>query len=264
LETKGFEVSFLDVDQYGRIDPENLINEMKESTILVSLIWGNNELGSLNDMDAISTICLEKNVFLHTDATQVISKVDVDLSNYPGLTFLSFSGHKFHGPKGIGGAFIRKDRYDLLTKITPLLHGGGQEQGIRSGTLPVHNIVGIGKAAELAKSFATQNKYQLLELEHYLTDLLKEKFNSHIVFNNDVTNKIPGIISVQFKGVNNEILVKKLAPIIAASTGSACSSSKPSHVLAEIGLSIDQVRSTLRFSMSSFLSKEDLNVFKQL
>jgi cysteine desulfurase len=264
LETKGFEVSYLDVDQFGRIDTEALINEIKETTLLVSLIWGNNELGSLNDMEAISTICLEKNVFLHTDATQVISKVEIDLSNYPGITFLSFSGHKFHGPKGIGAAFIRKDRYDLLTKITPLFHGGGQEQGIRSGTLPVHNIVGIGKAADLAQSHATQNRNRLIDLENYLTDLLKAKFSGHIVINNDQTNKIPGIISVQFKGVNNEMLVKKLSPIIAASTGSACSSSKPSHVLAAIGLSIDQVRSTIRFSMSSFLNKDDLDIFKEL
>jgi cysteine desulfurase len=264
LETKGYEVSYLDVDRFGRIDTEALINEIKETTILVSLIWGNNELGSLNHMEAISAICFEKNVFFHTDATQIIGKVKIDLSEYPGITFLSFSGHKFHGPKGIGGSFIRKDRYDLLTKITPLLHGGGQEQGIRSGTLPVHNIVGIGKAAELANSHISHNIEQLLQLENYLADLLKQKFSTHIIFNNDNLNKIPGIISVQFKGVNNEMLVKKLSPIIAASTGSACSSSKPSHVLAAIGLSIDQVRSTIRFSMSSFLRTEDLDVFKQL
>jgi cysteine desulfurase len=264
LETKGFEVSFLDVDQFGRIDAEALKNEIKDTTILVSLIWGNNELGSLNDLEAISAICLEKNIYLHTDATQVIGKVEIDLSNYPGLTFLSFSGHKFHGPKGIGGTFIRKDRYDLLTKITPLLHGGGQEQGIRSGTLPVHNIVGIGKAAELAKINAVDNIDRLIELENHLTDLLNEKFSGHIVFNNDVTHKIPGILSVQFKSVNNEMLVKKLAPIIAASTGSACSSTKPSHVLAAIGLSVDQVRNTIRFSMSCFTNKDDLDVFNQL
>ncbi|MEH6995726.1 cysteine desulfurase family protein, partial [Neobacillus drentensis] len=200
LESKGFEVSYLDVDQYGRINPETLINEIKESTILVSLIWGNNELGSLNDMDAISNICLEKNVFLHTDATKVIGKVAVDLSHYPGLTFLSFSGHKFHGPKGIGGSFIRKDQYDILTLITPLLHGGGQEQGIRSGTLAVHNIVGIGKAAEVALKNLHRNISHLAELESYLTNLLKNKFNEHIIFNNDVNKKIPGLVSVQFKG----------------------------------------------------------------
>jgi cysteine desulfurase len=264
LETKGFEVTYLDVDRFGRINVEELKNEIKENTILVSIIWGNNELGSLNNMEAISLVCLEKNVFLHSDATQIIGKVEVDLSDFPGLTFLSISGHKFHGPKGIGGSFIRKDQYDILTRITPLLHGGGQEQGIRSGTLPVHNIVGIGKAAEIAFTNLNNNIDKLVELESYLTGLLKEKFNEHIIFNNDSINKIPGLLSVQFKGVNNEILVKKLAPIIAASTGSACSSSKPSHVLAAIGLSIDEVRSTIRFSMSSFVNKEDLDIFLQL
>ncbi|MFD0824433.1 cysteine desulfurase family protein [Neobacillus sp. M.A.Huq-85] len=264
LETKGFEVTYLDVDRFGRINIEKLRNEIREDTILVSIIWGNNELGSLNDMEAISNLCFQEKVLLHSDATQIIGKVEIDLSNYTGLTFLSFSGHKFHGPKGIGGSFIRKDQYDILTRITPLLHGGGQEQGIRSGTLPVHNIVGIGKAADIVLKNIKGNIHKLSELETYLTDILKEKFKDHIIFNNDVINKIPGLISVQFKGVNNEILVKKLAPIIAASTGSACSSSKPSHVLAAIGLNIDQVRSTIRFSMSSYTTKEDLDIFKQL
>ncbi|TWD92200.1 cysteine desulfurase [Neobacillus bataviensis] len=264
LETKGFEVTYLDVDRFGRINIKDLENAIKDHTILVSIIWGNNELGSLNDMEAISNLCVKENVFLHSDATQVIGKVKVDLSNFPGLTFLSFSGHKFHGPKGIGGSFIRKDQYDILTKITPLLHGGGQEQGVRSGTLAVHNIVGFGKAAEIALDNLNQNIEHLSELESYLTDLLKEKFNEHIIFNNDIINKIPGLINVQFKGVNNEILLKKLAPLIAASTGSACSSSKPSHVLSAIGLTLDQVRSTIRFSMSSYINKVELDIFKKL
>ncbi|WP_102345894.1 cysteine desulfurase family protein [Bacillus sp. Marseille-P3661] len=264
LEGKGFDVTYLNVDQYGRINLEELQNEIKDTTILVTLIWGNNELGSLNDIEKIAQICHDKGVFLHTDATQVIGKVQVDLSIYPGITFLSCSGHKFHGPKGIGAAFIRRDQYNLLTRITPLLHGGGQEHGIRSGTLAVHNIVGLGKAAQIASVNLLENIKKLTELEHYLTKLLQEKFGNQITLNNDESDKIPGVLSVQFKGVNNELLVKNLAPVIAASTGSACSSSKPSHVLEAIGMSIDQVRSTVRFSMSSFIEKEDLNIFKQL
>ncbi|WP_026584152.1 cysteine desulfurase family protein [Bacillus sp. J33] len=264
LETKGFEVTYLDVDQYGRIDIEDLEKEITEKTILVTVIWGNNELGSLNDMAAISNICLESNVFLHTDATQVVSKIEMDLSNYPGITFLSCSAHKFHGPKGIGAAFIRNDEYELPTKITPLLHGGGQENGIRSGTLAVHNIVGLGKASEIARRNLVDNINKLRELEYHLIKLLNEKFKDQIHINSDNTAKIPGIVSVQFKGVNNELLVKNLAPIIAASTGSACSSSKPSHVLAAIGLTIDQVRSTIRFSLSSFIEEEELEIFRQL
>ncbi|MGG3563167.1 aminotransferase class V-fold PLP-dependent enzyme [Neobacillus rhizosphaerae] len=264
LEEKGFEVTYIDVDKYGRINVDEIEKSIKPSTILVSLIWGNNELGSLNNMEAIADLCFEKNIFLHTDATQVIGKVDFDLMDYPGISFLSFSGHKFHGPKGIGGTFIRKDKYDILTKFTPLLHGGGQEQGIRSGTLAVHNIVGIGRAAEIANSNLAANINKLRELESYLTKILTSKFKDQIVINNDSDNKIPGVMSVLFIGINNELLVKNLAPIIAASTGSACSTSKPSHVLAAVGMSIEQIRSTLRFSMSSFINKEDLEIFYQL
>lgn len=264
LESKGFRVTYLEVDKHGRIDTESLRNEITEQTILVSIIWGNNELGSLNDISAISSICKEKNVFLHSDATQVISKVDINLEDFPGLTFLSCSAHKFHGPKGVGATFIRKDQYGILTKLTPLLHGGGQEQEIRSGTLAVHNIVGLGKAAEIAFRDLELNIKKLKDLETYLTDLLVGKFGEQIVFNNDIEKKIPGILNVQFKGVNNEILVKNLSPIIAISTGSACSSSKPSHVLSAIGLTLDQVRSTVRFSMSSYTNIEELDIFKNL
>lgn len=264
LETKGFEVTYLNVDNFGRIDLNELSSSITEKTILVSIIWGNNELGSLNDLKTISDLCLEKEVFLHTDATQVISKVPIDLTEFPGITFLSCSAHKFHGPKGVGAVFIRKDRYDILAKMTPLMHGGGQEEGYRSGTLAVHNIVGMGKAGEISQKNLTNNIHKLNFLEEHLTALLKEKFKDLIIFNHAQENKIPGILSVQFKGINNEILVKKLAPIIAVSTGSACSSSKPSHVLEAIGLSIEQVRNTIRFSLSPSIEKEDLNIFKEL
>jgi cysteine desulfurase len=264
LETKGYKVSYLDVDRFGRISLNELKKTITEQTILVSIIWGNNELGSLNDMMTISSICLEHNVFLHSDATQIVGKVNFGLENYPGLTFLSISAHKFHGPKGIGATFIRKDQYDLLTKLTPLLHGGGQENGVRSGTLAVHNIVGLGMAAKLAKKNMKDNIKKLEQLEEYLTTILSDKFGNNILYNNDFDNKIPGVISVQFKGTNNEVLLKSLSPFIAASTGSACSSSKPSHVLEAIGLSIEELRSTVRFSLSTFVSMDDLNIFKDL
>lgn len=264
LETKGYKVSYLDVDRFGRISLDELKQTITDQTILVSIIWGNNELGSLNDMKSISKICKEKNIFLHSDATQIVGKVEFDLNDYPGLTFLSISAHKFHGPKGIGATFIRKDQYDLLTKLTPLLHGGGQENGVRSGTLAVHNIVGLGMAAKLAKKNMKVNINKLEQLEEYLTTILSDKFGNNILYNNDHNNKIPGVISVQFKGTNNEVLLKSLSPFIAASTGSACSSSKPSHVLEAIGLSIEELRSTVRFSLSTFVALRDLDIFKTL
>lgn len=264
LEEKGYEVTYLDVDRFGRIDFKHLVSAIKETTILVSVIWGNNEIGSLNDIKSISEICLDKGVLFHTDATQVVGKVDFNLSNFPGITFLSCSGHKFHGPKGVGTTFVRKNEYGELTEFTPLLHGGGQEQGVRSGTLAVHNIVGVGKAAEITKLNLTNNISHLENLENYLRSILEHRFSGHIKFNNDTSNKIPGILSVIFQGVNNELLLKNIAPLIAASTGSACSSTKPSHVLRAIGLTLDEIRSTVRFSLSNFIKEEDMDIFKEL
>jgi len=264
LESRGFRITFMDVDRFGRISLEQLEKNISNETILVSLLWGNNELGSLNDIEAVSKICFDKNVYFHTDATQVVGKINIDLSALPGITFLSCSAHKFHGPKGIGVAFIRKDEYGIHTKITPLLHGGGQEYDLRSGTLPVHNIVGMGKAAEITFENLNSNIKKLTELEDYLTNLLVTKFSKQIIFNSDKDNKIPGILNVQFIGINNEVLLKSISPLIAASTGSACSSSKPSHVLSAIGLSIEEIRSSVRFSMSHLINKEDLDIFKEL
>jgi cysteine desulfurase len=264
LERKGYEITYLDVDGYGRVSCEDLEEAVREDTILVSIMWGNNELGSFNPIKSISNICLDKDVLFHTDATQVIGKVDFTLADYPGIAFLSCSAHKFHGPKGAGVTYIRRDEYGISTPLTPLIHGGGQEQGIRSGTLAVHNIVGMGKAAELAYRSLQQNINKLNRLEEKLRDILLEKFNAVISFNNDLENKIPGILSVQFKGLNNEILVKKLSPVMAVSTGSACSSSKPSHVLAAIGLTIDEVRNTIRFSLSHLINEDQLLIFKSL
>jgi cysteine desulfurase len=264
LEEEGYEITYLDVDSYGRVSAADLEEAIREDTIIVSIMWGNNELGSLNPIRELSNLCLDKEVLFHTDATQVVGKVDFSLEDYQGITFLSCSAHKFHGPKGTGVAFIRRDEYGISTPLTPLIHGGGQEQGIRSGTLAVHNIVGLGKAAELADKHLDENIEKLHRLERMLKELLIEKFSSVLAFNNDDSNKIPGILSVQFKGLNNEILVKKLSPVMAVSTGSACSSSKPSRVLAAIGLTLDEVRNTIRFSLSHLIEEEQLSIFKSL
>ncbi len=264
LETIGYELTVLDVDQEGRVTAEQVEAAIRPDTILVTIQWGNSEIGTLNPIKEIAKICEEKEIFFHSDATQVVGKVLIELDEIIGLQSISISAHKFFGPKGIGAVFLRQDAYNIFPAITPLLHGGGQEFGLRSGTLAVHNIVGIGKASEIIAQSLSQNRKQLENLEVYLIELLKGKFGQYLKFNHPTSEKIPGIISVQFIGVNNEILVKRLAPIMAVSTGSACSSSKPSHVLAAIGLSLDEVRQTIRFSLSPYISKEDLNIFKQL
>lgn len=264
LENKGFNVTYLDVDQYGRVNPDDLKFAITSNTILVSIIWGNNELGSLNDIKTLSDICKRENILFHTDATQVVGKIDVDLNSYNGISFLSCSGHKMHGPKGVGALFIRSDGYGKLTPLTPLIHGGGQEEGIRSGTHSVHNIVGFGEAAKIADCNLTSNLKNLEKLEAKTKQILIGKFKNKITFNSDSKNKIPGIINVRFNGVNNQILLKKLAPVIAASSGSACSNTKPSHVLQAIGLELKEVRESVRFSFSPYTSIEEVDVFKAL
>jgi len=266
LERKGFRISYLDVDSYGRIFLEQLEEKIREEKpILVSVIWGNNEIGSLNNIQEIAQICSTYDVFFHTDATQVIGKIPISLQDLPGIRFLSMSAHKIYGPKGIGVCVIRKETSTVTTKITPLLHGGGQENGYRSGTLAVHNIVGLGKAAELALERVFENQAKLLELEQYLVSILRAKFGNQVQFHNDFSNKIPGILSVRFVGSkNNEILIKQLAPFMALSTGSACSSGKPSHVLQAIGKSPTEIAQTIRISLAPTTTKEELDIFREL
>lgn len=265
VEERGTEVNFLDVDQFARVSVSN-VQEIAEShqPLLTSIMWGNNEIGSLNPIHEISSVFEQQGLFFHTDATQVIGKVPVDLNKLRGIRFLSMSGHKIGGPKGIGAAIIRKESKEIYTRLTPLLHGGGQENNYRSGTLAVHNIVGLGKAAELAQKNLKDNVKKLNELEKYLTDIFKTNLGDKIKFNSDEKDKIPGLISLQFIGVNNELLLKKLSPFTALSSGSACSSSKPSHVLSAAGKSLEEVRQTIRITLSPDISETDLEIFKQI
>lgn len=262
FENKGVKVTYLDVDIFGRVnigDFNNIISNENKPT-LVSIQWGNNELGSLNDILYLSRQCAERNIFFHTDATQVTGKVNMDIKA-TGIHFLSCSAHKFHGPKGIGAAIIRKDSLGIRTKLTPLIHGGGQENDYRSGTHSVHNIVGFGKAAELAMDELENKRVLLSSLEKVLRDQLLTTFGDIIYFNSDVQDKIPGIVNVQFKGINNELLIKKISNQFAISTGSACSSSKPSHVLQSIGLSINEVRNSVRISLSKYNTEAEIERF---
>lgn len=264
LETEGFDVTYLEVDRYGRVSLEDLKQSVREDTILISIIWGNNELGTINPIEEISTFCQANDIFFHTDATQVIGKVEVDLKKYPGITFLSFSAHKMHGPKGIGATFIRMNEKGELTPLTPLIHGGGQEFGVRSGTHAVHNIVGFGEAAKIAQKNITSNIGQLKKLEEKFNDIFIKKFGKNIQFNTTEKNKVPGIINIRFKGIFNQILLKEISPILAASTGSACSATKPSHVLRAVGLSDKEIRESVRFSLSPYIELEQLDILEKL
>lgn len=261
LEEEGYKVTFLPVNKNGMVDIKDLKNSIQKDTILVSIMWANNELGSMNDIKSLSKECHKHGIAFHTDATQVAGKYKIDLEEYKDIDFLSLSGHKFYGPKGIGIAFIRKDSNGMYPKITPLLHGGEQEFGFRSGTLAVHQIVGIGKAAEIALNDLDDNIKKLKKYEKEFISKLKQAFGDKIVINNNFDNKIPGLVSVRIKGYNNQLFLKNASNIISASTGSACSNAKPSYVLKACGYTDEEIRETIRFSLSAY---GDYNHFNEI
>lgn len=229
LEKKGFEVTYLNVDSNGLVIPSDLELAMRPDTILVSIMWGNNEIGTINDLISISDICLKNNVLLHSDATQVLGKMHVDLKRVK-IDFLSMSAHKLYGPKGIGAAYIGPDDLGIRIKLPPLLHGGSQEQKLRAGTHAMHDIVGFGKACEVALRDMDTYIPQILSAEKELKDALIE-VHPDITFNGDQTNKIPGLLSINIPGINNELLCKQIANILSISTGSACSLTSKESVI---------------------------------
>lgn len=260
LEDLGVKVTYLNVNNYGVIDLETLKNSIKSETKLISIIWANNEIGSLNNIEKISEICKEHNVPLHVDATQAIGKIKIDLKRI-NIDFLTFSAHKIYGPKGIGVLVMKRDAYGLFPEIKPLI-SGSQEDDQRGGTLSVHNIAGLGKAVEILQNSLENNIKHLNELEKYLVNKL---LNLDISFNGyDPYNKVPGIINIQLPGINNEIFLKENGKNFALSTGSACSLNKPSHVLAEIGLNKFEIRNSLRISFGKNNQKEEIDQFVNL
>ncbi|MFC3800950.1 cysteine desulfurase family protein [Cohnella sp. GCM10012308] len=263
LEQRGATVNYMEVDANGAVQGDTFTAALEQQPTLISMLWGNNETGALNDVGSLAKKCVERGIFFHTDATQVVGKLDTRMLDR-SIRFLSLSAHKFHGPKGIGAAIIRKDDLGIKTKISPLLHGGGQESNYRSGTLSVHNIVGFGKAAEIVLLEQEQTQQTLMELEAYLREQLMVVLPKVVKFNGDTREKIPGIVNVQFRGANNEMLIKKLSDQFALSTGSACSSSKPSHVLQSMGLSVNEVRQSVRISLSKSNTKAEIDQLCQI
>lgn len=256
---RGYNVSFLDVNENGTVSIDAFKNEITENTILASIMHGNNELGSLNDIAELSKITKEKGVLLHSDATQTLGKVKIDV-NEINVDFLSFSAHKIYGPKGIGAAFIRKGR--VMPDMTSLLHGGGQEFGYRSGTHSVHNIVGFGKACEIAKRDFDKDIAQLTMLANELKLIIKEKYPSAVFIDETGENSIPGVVSVLIPDILNEMYLSKLADKVAISAGSACSIGEPSFVIDAIGKT-EMTSNFLRFSVNKFMTKEDLQKIKE-
>ena len=230
---RGFEVSFLSVNQYGQVLNETFEESIKENSILASFIWGNNEIGSLNNINELGRIAHDNGILFHSDATQVLGKIDINVKELP-VDFLSFSAHKIYGPKGVGAAFIRQSGLSDF-KLTSLIHGGQQESGYRAGTSAVHNIVGFGKACEIAKRDMNEYIQKISELEIKAKKILTEKYPG-IEFLGDPDNHIPGIIGMLIPDIVNEMLIKNLADTVAISAGSACGIGEPSYVINEINL----------------------------
>ena len=258
LEKRGWSVTYLPVDNNGQIELSELQNALTQDTTLVSIGWANNEIGTLMDIYAIGNVIknYSKEIFFHTDATQAVGKIPINFSQTP-VDALTLSGHKFYGPKGIGAAVIKRDRDGILPRITPLIHGGEQEMGLRGGTSAVANIVGMGKAADIANKDISSTLKHLEKLYRLLIEEL-QKSNISFKVNNFGSDRLFGIVSLTLYGVSNELIIKTLANEIAISAGSACSATKPSHVLSAIGLSKEDIRSTVRVSFGKFSDENEI------
>ena len=254
LEREGFEVTYLEPDEGGIIHPRQVKEAIKKNTILVSLMHINNELGTLNDLNAIGEITREAGVFFHVDAAQSTGKVEIDLSVMP-VDLMSFSAHKTYGPKGIGALFVRRKP---RVRIEALIHGGGHERGMRSGTLAPHQIVGMGEAFRIAKE---EMKDDHIKVNAFHEKFVKEAMKiEHAYINGDINNKVPNILNISFNFVEGESLIMGLKDV-AVSSGSACTSAslEPSYVLRALGRKDELAHSSIRFSFGRFTNDSEVN-----
>ena len=254
LEREGFTVTYLTPDRQGRIDPEAIRAALRPDTVLVSIMFVNNEIGVIQDIGAIGALCRARGVAFHTDAAQAAGKIPVDVRTLP-VDFLSFNAHKMYGPKGVGGLYIRRASRSLLQ---PVSFGGGQERGLRPGTLATHQIVGFGVACELAAASLNAEAQRLTSLREHLWDGLAQLGGAHL--NASEAPRVPGILNVSFEGVEGESLVTGL-PGLAVSTGSACNSAsaEPSYVLRALGRDTQLAQSSLRFSVGRYTTPAEVD-----
>jgi len=253
LEKEGFEVTYLDVKEDGLIDLDELRSALREDTILASVMWVNNEIGVIQDINAIGSICRDNGTLFHVDAAQAAGKLPIDMSSVP-VDLMSISAHKMYGPKGIGALYVRRQP---RVRIAAQMHGGGHERGMRSGTLATHQIVGMGVAAELAaeKMSSDIERFESMR-EQFLSPLLTEQ---GIKLNGSDTQRVPHIVNLQFAKVEGELLLMSLKDL-AVSSGSACTSAsvEPSYVLRAIGVSDELAHASLRFSFGRSTTAADI------
>lgn len=255
LSKNGYRVTFVPVDNKGRLDIDYLYSNLTENTALVSIMWANNESGVIFPIEEISRVVKERGIVFHTDAVQAVGKILIDL-NKVDLDMLSLSGHKLHGPKGVGALYVRKG-----TKFSPFLIGGHQESGRRGGTENVASIIGLGKACELAADHLTEKNIRVKQLRDKLENEILKRIPNTLI-NGDRENRLPNTTSLAFEYVEGESILLMMDKFgICASSGSACTSGslEPSHVLRAMGVPFTAAHGSIRFSLSIYNAEEEID-----
>ena len=255
LEKQGFEITYLNVDKNGFINLNELRNSIREETILISIMFANNEIGTIEPVEDIAQIAKEKNIIFHTDAVQAVGNVNIDVKSM-GIDMLSLSGHKIYGPKGIGALYVKNG-----IEFEKFINGGHQERNKRAGTENTAGIIGLGKASELAKESLNEHIKKVKELRDYYVEQVNNKI-PNIRINGALNARLPGNSNISFEGVNGNDLLLELDNVgICASSGSACNSEEtaPSHVLSAIGLDSKIAKSALRVTFGEFNTKDEVD-----
>lgn len=253
LEREGFEITYLDPDENGVISLENIQKHVKDTTILLSIMHINNELGAVNDIETIGKFTRENNIIFHVDAAQSTGKLPIDLSKLE-VDLMSFSGHKTYAPKGIGALYVRRKP---RVRLEALIHGGGHERGFRAGTLPTHQIVGMGEAYKIAANEMDQDNKKIAKLSKIFWNEISDI--EEIYLNGNFENKVPNITNVSFAYIEGESLIMALKDV-AVSSGSACTSAslEPSYVLRALGRADELAHSSIRFSFGRFTTEDEV------
>ena len=254
LERQGFEVTYLDVQEDGLLDLEAFKAAIRPDTILASVLWVNNEIGVIQDINAIGAICREKGVLLHVDAAQATGRVEIDTKTQP-IDLMSLTAHKTYGPKGIGALYVRRKP---RVRLEAQMHGGGHERGMRSGTLPTHQIVGMGEAYAIAKKQMAEDNAHAARLQKRLLDGLKDV--EQVFINGSLERRVPQNLNMSFNYVEGESLIMGIKGL-AVSSGSACTSAslEPSYVLRALGRSDELAHSSLRMTIGRFTTEEEID-----
>ena len=257
LSKYDFDITYLPVDKGGILDLNKFEDAIRDDTVLASVMHVNNEIGVIQPIKELGAICKNKGIIFHVDAAQSMGKLSINVDDM-GIDLLSISAHKLYGPKGVGGLYIR--RKNPRVQLQPIMFGGGHERGIRSGTLPVPNIVGLGKACDIAADVMIEENLRISQLRDSLLRGIRAE-NPNASINGSMEHRVAGNLNMSFPGANNEAIIAAV-PDIAISSGSACTTStmEPSHVLLALGMSKNEVYSSLRFGIGRFNTDEEIQI----